>query len=217
MLTPEQIRSNLDRLITERGYRYAGISRAIGRNAAYIQQFITRGTPRRLEEEDRRLIASMLGCDESEIGGPDPRTLRNDDVVMVKRFAIEASAGFGATVDQETTLGGFGFPRLWLRQMTNAKPTDLSIIRIRGESMAPTLSDGDQALIDGSQRDPRREDGVYVLRRDDALMVKRLTVTPGSGLITVSSDNAAYPTWRDCPSESLRIIGRTVGSISRVR
>jgi len=48
-------RAALARLITERGEDYAGLSRLIGRNAAYIQQFIKRGTPRRLAEPDRRI------------------------------------------------------------------------------------------------------------------------------------------------------------------
>ena len=41
-------RAALARLIEERGEDYAGLSRLIGRNPAYIQQFIKRGSPRRL-------------------------------------------------------------------------------------------------------------------------------------------------------------------------
>ena len=48
-------RAALERLIEERGEDYAALSRLIGRNAAYIQQFIKRGTPKRLSEEDRRV------------------------------------------------------------------------------------------------------------------------------------------------------------------
>ena len=50
-------RANLDRLIRERGEDYVGLSRLLGRNAAYVQQYIKRGTPRRLAEDDRRLLA----------------------------------------------------------------------------------------------------------------------------------------------------------------
>lgn len=48
----EDGRAALERLIEERGEDYAGLSRLIGRNPAYVQQFIKRGTPRRLAEED---------------------------------------------------------------------------------------------------------------------------------------------------------------------
>ena len=38
-------RAALARLIEERGADYAGLSRMLGRNPAYIQQFIKRGVP----------------------------------------------------------------------------------------------------------------------------------------------------------------------------
>lgn len=217
MLSPNQIRANLDEILKERGYSYAAVSRAIGRNAAYIQQYIVRGSPVRLEEGDRRVIAAMLGCDERDLGGPGYGGAHTPDLVQIRRLAVEASAGPGSIVDQENSIGCFSFPRLWLRRLTSARPGDLSLIRVKGDSMAPTLVDGDEALIDESQRDPCRDDGVYVLRRDDTLLVKRLTITPGSGLLTVSSDNPAYPSWHDCPLTSLNVIGRTVGKVGRVR
>ncbi len=57
-------RANLDRLIRERGENYGAVSRLLGRNAAYIQQFVKRGTPRKLDEEDRRLLARYFEVDE---------------------------------------------------------------------------------------------------------------------------------------------------------
>ena len=49
----EDPRALLERLIRERREDYAGLSRLIGRNPAYVQQYIKRGTPRRLSEGDR--------------------------------------------------------------------------------------------------------------------------------------------------------------------
>ncbi|HEX8448805.1 MAG TPA: peptidase S24, partial [Allosphingosinicella sp.] len=40
-------RETLERLLKERGEDFAGLSRLIGKNPAYIQQFIKRGTPRK--------------------------------------------------------------------------------------------------------------------------------------------------------------------------
>ncbi len=45
----DDARANLDRLIRERGETYGGISKLLGRNAAYIQQFVKRGSPRKLD------------------------------------------------------------------------------------------------------------------------------------------------------------------------
>ena len=215
MQTPDQVRETLDRLIKEQGFGYAAVSRLIGRNSAYIQQFITRGRPARLDEEDRRRISDFLGVDERLLGAPERGADQGGELVQVRRLAVEASAGVGAVVDEELSLGSFGFDRRWLRQLTAAKPEQLSLIRVKGDSMVPTLVDGDEALVDQSRRDPRGGDGIYVLRRDDTLMIKRLTVTPSSGLLTISSDNQAHPTWRDCPLDSLTVIGRTIATIRR--
>jgi phage repressor protein C with HTH and peptisase S24 domain len=52
--------------------------------------------------------------------------------------------------------------------------------------MVPTLADGDEILVDETDRE-RLRDGIYVLRVDGALMVKRL-VREGDGF-AVRSDN----------------------------
>jgi hypothetical protein len=44
----------------------------IGRNAAYLNRFVTRGSPRRLPEEERRHLAIVLNVDERELGARDP-------------------------------------------------------------------------------------------------------------------------------------------------
>lgn len=215
MTAEDLVRSNLARLAVERGHSYATLSRAIGRNAAYIHQFITRGSPKRLEESDRRKLAAMLACDEAELGTSGDQGMAHE-LVRVPRLAVEASAGPGAIVDDESAYGHFGFPKHWLRALSVSDKDKLSIIQIKGDSMSPTLRDGDEALIDSSRCDPRREEGIYVLRRDDTLIVKRLCVSPDSDRITISSDNPAFPTFHDCPADALRIIGRLIASIGRL-
>ena len=56
----EHVREELERLITKGGYGYAAVSRLLGRNPSYIQQFIKRGSPRILDPEDRKTLASFL-------------------------------------------------------------------------------------------------------------------------------------------------------------
>src|SRR3546814_4813585 len=80
----------------------------------------------------------------------------------------------------------------------------LSIIHVHGESMEPTLRDGDEVLVDSSDQGSRLRDGIYVLRAVDALVVKRVTIQPGGRLITISSDNTAYPTWSDVDRSTIR-------------
>ena len=63
----DEIRKKIARLILERGFNYAQVSLRIGKNIAYIQQFIKNGSPRRLGEVERRKLAQILNVDEQEL------------------------------------------------------------------------------------------------------------------------------------------------------
>jgi hypothetical protein len=58
----------------ERGASLATLSLMLGRNAAYLQQFVTKGSPKRLAEDDRRTLAMFFGIDERRLGALDPWT-----------------------------------------------------------------------------------------------------------------------------------------------
>lgn len=203
-------RETLKELIRKSGDSYASISKMLGRNSAYVQQFITRGSPSRLDEADRRALASYFGVDEQRLGGSPGAASSSSSMVQVPRLSVQASAGVGSIVDGEFAIGAYGFDAAWLRNVCRAKPHDLSIIQVTGDSMAPTLIDGDDVLVDRSDAGSRLRDGIYVLRRDETLMVKRLALAPMSSTLTISSDNPAYPTWSDCPLSSVQILGRVV-------
>ena len=200
----------LERLCVERGEDFAGLSRMLGRNAAYIQQYIKRGVPKRLSEEDRRKLARYFDVDESLFGGPAPQLKPAEHLIAIPRFDVHASAGPGAFAEGESPVAHLGFDERFLKQLCGARPSDLSIIRVRGDSMFPTLADGDDIMVDRSVAGMRLHDGIYVLRRDETLAVKRIAVHPGTRKITISSDNASYPTLPDCDPADVDVIGRVV-------
>lgn len=208
-------RLSLDRLIAERGENYADLSRLIGRNPAYIQQFIKRGTPRKLDEEDRRILARYFGVPEQVLGGASapvaavPRMRGMPAVVAVPRLALGASAGGGTLDEDERAAGVMAFDAHWLRHL-GVRPQRVSIIRVDGESMAPTLSDGDDIMVDHDDDVQRLRDGVYVLRLDGVLMVKRVAIGPLRGRFSVVSDNPHYPDWTDIDPMLVDIVGRVV-------
>ena len=205
----------LDRLIAERGENYADLSRLIGRNPAYIQQFIKRGTPRKLDEEDRRVLARYFGVAEQALGGAAvplaniARTRGIPAVVAVPRLSLGASAGNGSLDEDERAAGAMAFDAHWLRHL-GVRPQRVSIIRVDGESMAPTLSDGDDIMVDHDDDATRLRDGVYVLRLDGVLMVKRIAMGPLRGRFSVVSDNLHYPDWADIDPLLVDIVGRVV-------
>lgn len=207
-------RAALARLIEEKGEDYAGLSRMIGRNAAYIQQFIKRGTPRRLAEADRRILARYFGVEESLLGAPEAEA--KPGLRPVPRLDVDAAAGAGAFDGDERAGGHIAFDPAWLRRVARGAPDQLSIIRVAGDSMAPTLADGDDILVDRGDAAPRLRDGIYVLRIEGALVVKRLALNPAARTLSIRSDNPAYPGWPDCDPAAVDIVGRVVWAGRRI-
>ena len=87
---------------------------------------------------------------------------------------------------------------------------DLRALRVRGDSMEPTLRPGDIVVCDlGGWRG----DGLYVLRDNESAYVKRVRrVREG---LEVMSDNPAYASW-SCPLEELVVVGRVCYSVIRL-
>jgi phage repressor protein C with HTH and peptisase S24 domain len=103
-----------------------------------------------------------------------------------------------------------------LRKLAGGDPARLSIITVDGDSMEPTLSDGDEILVSREDGGERLRDGIYVLRVDDALIVKRIAMNPASRRFTIKSDNEDYSDWPDCDPADVEIIGRVVWAGRRV-
>lgn len=219
MVTAEP-RVRLQQLTRQRGVSLAQLSALIGRNPSYLQQFVGRGSPRKLEEGDRRTLAEFFGVAEAELGGPEDISFVSagnagdagkigkgprSGWIEVPRLPLGASAGPGALVIEERPIGAFGFSTGWLREQ-GLDPAMLSAIRVSGDSMEPTLRDGDEILVD---RAPRPlSSGVHVVRVENELLVKRLdTARPGA--IVLISDNAIYPAIELAASE-VQVIGRVV-------
>jgi phage repressor protein C with HTH and peptisase S24 domain len=182
-------REKLSDLVRERGSSLAALSRMIGRNSSYLQQYITKRSPRKLEEEDRRRLAQFFGIGESELGGPEESSYATpSDWVDVPRLPLEASAGPGSVGAAEIPFDAFRFSRRWLREQ-GLEPALLSSIRVLGDSMDPLLRDGDEILVDRTPR-PFRE-GVHVVRLGEALHVKLIQAVPPDRLRLISK-NAAY-------------------------
>ena len=199
----------LERLCAEHGEDFAGLSRMLGRNPAYIQQYVRRGVPKRLKEAERRKLARYFSISESMLGGPDEDNAA-EALVQVKRSAVRVSAGPGAFVSEEAGKPYFGFDERWLKALTATPASKLSIIRVEGDSMAPTLNAGDDILVDMGDCNERLRDGIYVLRAEDALVVKRIALHPVGRRVTVQSDNPAYPDWPDCGLDQITCIGRVI-------
>lgn len=197
-------RERLLQLSAERGVSLAQLSALIGRNASYLQQFVRKGSPRKLEEGDRATLARFFGVREGELGASEEKS-SDLDWIDVPWLALGASAGPGALAFDERPIGAFRFARAWLREQ-GLDPRRLSAIAVDGDSMEPLLRNGDEILVDTTPRPPR--DGIHVVRVDGVLLVKRLE-TGRPGLVVLKSDNPAYDPI-EVPRGDVDVVGRVV-------
>ena len=75
--------------------------------------------------------------------------------------------------------------------------------------MEPTLRSGDNILVDTTQKKPK-SDGIYVIRHDDGLLVKRIAVNFINKTATIKSDNGFYDPMYNVPLEDIAVIGRVI-------
>lgn len=134
------------------------------------------------------------------------------EYALVPLYDVRAAAGHGAVVEEEQIIDSLAFKRQWIQQELHASPGDLYLIYVDGESMEPTLRPGDVILVDRRSAQAVPRDGIYVLRMDGSLLVKRLQRLPGRQ-VKVTSDNPAYEPFNlslETPGEDLAIVGRVV-------
>ena len=214
-------RARLLELAIAKGVSLSALSGLLGRNTTYLQQFVRKGSPRRLEERDRHQLAAFFGVPESQLGAPEfhrqaasgtqgqRRTLAA--WIDVPRLPLGASAGPGAFPAEEAPVGQLRFSRRWLLQQ-GFEPAVLTVIAVEGDSMEPTLHDGDEILVDCTPRPLRA--GIHVARIDGVLLVKRLEPA-AAGYVRLISDNTAYGR-SEYPLSEVEVIGRGVWKGGRI-
>ena len=136
-----------------------------------------------------------------------------DDLALIPVFDIEAAAGAGSYAGDIVQI--VGLEKMWLRKEYGATDS-LEGIRVSGDSMEPTLFDGDVVLVDRNDAMPK--DGVYVLRIEDNLFVKRLSRLPNNK-IEVISDNPSYSKYEidlKKPPTNFQVIGRVLMKCQKI-
>jgi phage repressor protein C with HTH and peptisase S24 domain len=130
------------------------------------------------------------------------------DLAVIPELELGYSMGGGAVFDQYEQRGVVPFQRSWLRSMMRGSFTDLFVARGEGDSMQPTLLDGDIVLIDSSQRDIRQQDRIWAVSYGDLGMIKRVRRRP-DGTYLLLSDNATVPPV-ECADEEMHVVGRVI-------
>lgn len=144
-------------------------------------------------------------------GNPEDSDEENTSFVLLPVMNAMASAGGGAASLTEHQTGIIKFDRAWLYNTWHLNPNDLFTMPTMGESMEPTIKAGEYLLASRAEDHLKPGDGIYIIRLDGHILVKRLQILPG-GKLVISSDNAAYQPYEIALNDGVdfAILGKVV-------
>jgi hypothetical protein len=171
--------------------------------------------------EDADLGAILRGDWDSKLA---PANLAGDYLTLIDasrytaipRRDVKAAAGDKILIPGEEIVDVLLFKTEFLRRELGLDPRALVVIQARGDSMQPTIDDGDLLLVDCSQA-LDADNAIYVLNVNDRILVKRLHFRI-DGTIEVLSDNPKYKSETVNPrnNDVFRVVGRVVWSGGRL-
>src|SRR6056297_2999388 len=182
-----QMHERLRARIRQLGMSVADVAREAGVNRSFVYD-ILRGRSQVPNLEKLARIATVVKVEldwllagKGRVEGGDPITEEyHNDFVAIQYAAARPSMGGGAIVaDEERTGRDFHFRRAWIRDRLRAAPSMMRVMDVQGDSMTPTLIDGDVVLVDMNQRSPVPP-GIFVLHDGMGLVAKRLEYVPVS-------------------------------------
>jgi phage repressor protein C with HTH and peptisase S24 domain len=139
------------------------------------------------------------------------RAVEHGDFIFMPRNRIRFSSGREGILRSDQVVDSIAFRAEWVKRRLSTESRDLLLIEVVGDSMAPTVEDADLILADLAE--PRfRQDGIYLLRHDSGLAVKRIQRRP-DGKLLIRSDN---PKYEAMVVSTVNVIGRVIWTGGRV-
>jgi transcriptional regulator with XRE-family HTH domain len=188
----------------------------LARKAGISPSTLSRGSQGQAELSISTLVAVARACEVSldwlvlgaVVGGPTPDSAGQ---IPIPFFRVEASAGPGRIAAENTPPDGeILLPAGVVALQGSIKLDDLCALLADGDSMEPTIGRGALLIIHKTRRILR--EGVHVLIRGDAILVKRLQMREKCGLRLIS-DNPKYEpedVQFDDPHQALQIVGQVI-------
>ena len=220
----KQIKARVGDLIKERGLSLNSLSLQFGKSGTYLHKFVNFDSPKRLDEDVRRKLALILEVDEQELTDrpilpahmsginmvaekiSSLFTKSSEDAAVIDMIDATACCGDGIDNLPEKVCGYWKLPLAEFKSLASGNPNNIKMLRVQGDSMQPTINEGDFVWVDVSNNFVG-SDGIYLIRMATGLAVKRLQA--GLSNVVIKSDN---PTYSDITAEvgELKIIGKVV-------
>lgn len=190
----ETLRLRLDALVEADPKKPTAISREAGVSESAIREIVGGKTQNpgivTIEKLAARLgvpTAALLGfvdVEGLEVPQPEP------EFISIPRYGAELSAGGGAINTTEPVLDFIPFTADFLADRLGRDDVEgLVMVKAAGESMEPTITDGDLVMVDTT--DQKHRAGIFAFLLSGESYVKRLEwIDQG---VTIISDHPAYP------------------------
>ncbi|MBQ1593024.1 MAG: LexA family transcriptional regulator [Treponema sp.] len=193
--------NNVNAFLKDKGLTQGELCKECGLNLASFRNRISK---ERWPQADEAIkIAKFLKVTVEELAG-EQSTASKGKVPLFDQFL---SAGHGQFVPEYDN----AIEHITLPESFNIKDTkDISALRIRGDSMEPTVRDGDIVFIQTGVE--YEGEGIYAIRYHGDGFLKRLSRDSKDWIII--SDNKLYETMKE-PLQSLDIsvIGKIIGCL----
>ena len=124
---------------------------------------------------------------------------------------IDLSLGMGATFldgGQPEVLGIVPFKESWLHGLHEGPIERLKVVRGKGDSMEPTIRDGDTVLVDTSHRRIDDQDRIWAIAYGELGMIRRIRVTPRGTWMLMPDNQVVRPD--EVTDGEAAVIGRVI-------
>lgn len=174
--------SQLEKGMSESTRHLSKIAKALGVTTEYLT-------------DGKELIAEQMPIfDEFVIVGgdnagatPDP-----DEYVMIPQYDVHGSCGNGNMIGDVAVKGGLVFKKDWVAKL-GKHSGNLATVYAQGDSMSPTIEEGQVLLVDTSEIKPQSSK-VYLICIDEQLYIKRLVNMYDKWVMRSDNpDKSSYP------------------------
>ncbi len=163
------------------------------------------------EVRQRDIVIEFTKGKQISVPLPD---LDSETVVFLSKIEGRLSPGTNSLVAGDQVIGSYFFRKDWLKTVGNAQ--DLVLLDVVGDSMKPTLEEGDTVMIDTSRK-VISDGNIYAVGEGEAILIKRIQSLVGGKVQIISDNRAMYqPQELDPAKNPIHIIGQIVWMAKKI-
>ena len=183
-----------------KGFTQAEIANHIGVEQSTVSRIFNGKT--QLGHQHFLLLCDLLEISPHNMQVSDDVEEQKEGYRTIPEYNVRVSAGHGEFQGIEEVKQNLQMPKMFLPE--NGQ---VGFVRVEGDSMTPTIAHGDYVAVEFDSG--YTSDGLYLIRIDDAVFVKRLQRKFGG--VRIISDNQQYEEMNVSPDD-----GNDFGLIGRV-